>query len=85
MKWKNHFRNRDKMAETPEDTMSRERKSDKNETKTLRNDDEIIRAAMALIGSRRSAKKARSSRENGKLGGRPRKHPVGHTPSSTGE
>lgn len=35
-------------------------------------DTEIIRTAMSLIGSRRSERKAKSSRENGKLGGSPR-------------
>lgn len=34
---------------------------------------EIIRAAMSAIGKRKSEKKADSSRENGKKGGRPKK------------
>ena len=34
---------------------------------------EIIRVAMRLLGQKTSKKKARSSRENGKLGGRPQK------------
>ncbi len=33
----------------------------------------IIRQAMAIIGSRSTHKKARASKKNGKLGGRPRK------------
>lgn len=40
---------------------------DKNQT-----DSYIISKAMGLLGSRKSAKKAASSRKNGKLGGRPR-------------
>jgi hypothetical protein len=35
--------------------------------------DKLIAEAMHLLGSRTSPKKAKSSRENGKLGGRPRK------------
>lgn len=36
-------------------------------------DKEIIRQAMALMGKSRSSAKALAARENGKLGGRPRK------------
>jgi len=36
-------------------------------------DAEVIRVAMRLLGERTSAKKARASRANGKLGGRPSK------------
>lgn len=35
---------------------------------------ETISAAMAILGSRTSKKKAAASRENGKLGGAPRKY-----------
>lgn len=38
-------------------------------------EDEIIRKAMALIGSRTSEKKKRTSAENGKRGGRPKGTP----------
>jgi hypothetical protein len=34
-------------------------------------DAEVIRVAMRLLGQRTSKRKAKSSRENGKLGGRP--------------
>jgi len=34
-------------------------------------DQEVIRVAMRLLGQRTSKRKAKSSRENGKLGGRP--------------
>jgi hypothetical protein len=37
------------------------------------NDKELISKAMRLLGRRTSKKKAKSSRANGKLGGRPRK------------
>jgi len=37
------------------------------------NDKTLISKAMQLLGSRTSKKKAKSSRANGKLGGRPRK------------
>jgi len=37
-------------------------------------DDEIVRMGMRLLGQRTSKRKAKSSRENGKLGGAPRKH-----------
>ena len=36
-------------------------------------DKELISKAMSLLGSRTSKKKAKSSRANGKLGGRPKK------------
>lgn len=36
------------------------------------NEKELIRKAMAALGSRKSKRKAASSRANGKLGGRPR-------------
>jgi len=36
-------------------------------------DAEVIRVAMRLLGQRTSAKKARASRANGKLGGRAKK------------
>jgi hypothetical protein len=34
---------------------------------------ELLRLAASILGSRTSAKKSKASRENGKLGGRPRK------------
>jgi len=37
-------------------------------------DAEVIRVAMRLLGQRTSKRKAKSSRENGKLDGAPRKH-----------
>jgi len=37
------------------------------------NDKELISKAMRLLGSRTSKRKAKSSRANGKLGGRPKK------------
>lgn len=33
---------------------------------------EIIRQAMSILGSRKSERKARAVRKNGKLGGRPK-------------
>jgi len=36
-------------------------------------DRELIRAAMAIIGSRSTKKKARAASKNGKRGGRPKK------------
>jgi len=39
------------------------------------NEKELIAKAMRLLGSRTSKKKAKSSRANGKRGGRPRKKP----------
>jgi len=35
-------------------------------------EEEVIRVAMRLLGQRTSKRKAKSSRENGKLGGRPK-------------
>jgi hypothetical protein len=37
------------------------------------NEKKLISEAMRVLGSRTSKKKAKSSRANGKLGGRPRK------------
>lgn len=41
--------------------------------KNFRNDQEIIKAAMRLLGQRRSERKAQAVRENGRLGGSPRR------------
>lgn len=39
----------------------------------LMNDEDIVRAAMTLIGSRRSERKAEAARKNGRLGGVPKR------------
>jgi len=39
----------------------------------MKKEEELIRKVMSILGSRTSAKKSKASRENGKLGGRPRK------------
>lgn len=41
---------------------------------TTKNERDTIRRAMRILGSRRSPQKTKSSRENAKLGGKPRRY-----------